>query len=107
MPLPTEIGAQSQIRLTWKPRGVDVVGVVPVGARRQVDPRGVGGEQVGRAILALVADEQGRGVLRLGRVIRRHDLQGGERETSLYFCHDCRLEKTFSQEFNALPFLLT
>ena len=61
--------------LTGEPRGVDVVRVVAVGGGRQVDPGGVGGEQVGRAVLALVADEQGRRVLRLGRVIRRHDLE--------------------------------
>ena len=65
--------------LTGEPRGVDVVRVVAVGAGRQVDPGGVGGEQVGRAVLALVADEQGRRVLRLGRVVGRHDLERGER----------------------------
>ena len=69
--------------LTGEPRGVDVVRVVSVGARRQVDPRGVGGEQVGRAVLALVADEQGRGVLRLGRVIGRHDLERGEKRRNV------------------------
>ena len=66
--------------LTGEPRGVDVVRVVAVGGGRQVDPGGVGGEQVGRAVLALVADEQGRRVLRLGRVVRRHDLER-ERES--------------------------
>ena len=67
--------------LTGEPRGVDVVRVVAVGGGRQVDPGGVGGEQVGRAVLALVADEQGRRVLRLGRVVGRHDLER-ERERS-------------------------
>ena len=68
-PSPTETALQYRTRPTGQPRGVDVVRVVAVVARRQVDPRGVGGEQVGRAVLALVADEQGRGVLRLWRVI--------------------------------------
>ena len=80
--------------LTGEPRGVDVVGVVAVGAGRQVDPRGVSGEQVGRAVLVLVADEQRRGVLRLWRVVRRHDLQQRrERKGTLVLSRFTRVQR--------------
>ena len=91
--------------LTGEPRGVDVVRVVAVGGGRQVDPGGVGGEQVGRAVLALVADEQGRRVLRLGRVVRRHDLERERESMKRRFIFVTILAwRAFPlQEFNALP----
>ncbi len=61
--------------VTWQPRCVDVVGAVVVGGGVDVDPGGVGGQQVGAAVLVLVADLQRRGVLRLGWVVRRYQLQ--------------------------------
>ena len=62
------------VPLTCEPGGVDVVCAVAVAAGAEEDPVAVGGQQVGAAVLALVADLQRSAVLRLTSVVRTHKL---------------------------------
>ena len=62
------------VPLTCEPGGVDVVCAVAVAAGAEEDPVAVGGQQVGAAVLALVADLQRSAVLRLTSVVRAHKL---------------------------------
>ena len=62
------------VPLTCEPGGVDVVCAVAVAAGAEEDPVAVGGQQVGAAVLALVADLQRSAVLRLTSVVCAHKL---------------------------------
>lgn len=73
-PRPAKQCKLSDVR-TREPGCVDVVGAVVLRVWVEVDPGGVGGEEVGRAVLALVADLKGGRELRLWRVVRGDNLK--------------------------------